>query len=127
MTLKRVRGSYSICRLDPDESLPAWASSGFVSQTRTESELSIVCESALVPERGPGESLREEGGWGMIQVLGPLDFGIVGVISSIAKPLADYHVSIFSISTFDTDYFLVKEEKMELALGVLRSFGFEIE
>ena len=126
MKLKREEGGYSVCRLDPGASFPAWASSGFVSATRTEAELSIVCESALVPREGaPG--MKEEGGWGMIRVIGPLDFGLVGVISSIAKPLADYRISIFSISTFDTDYFLVKEEKIAFALDVLRRFGFEVQ
>ncbi|HUW39560.1 MAG TPA: ACT domain-containing protein [Rectinemataceae bacterium] len=127
MRLKRLKGVYSICRLDPRAEPPAWANSGFVSMTRTETEFSVVCESRLVPGGDAAPSIKEEGGWGMIQVLGPLDFGLVGVISSISKPLADYRISIFSLSTFDTDYFLVKDEKMDLALGVLRSFGFEVE
>ena len=73
MRLKRMRGLYSICRLGPGENPPAWANSGFVSITRTGVELSIVCESVLVPSGRSGCSIREERGWGMIQVLGPLD------------------------------------------------------
>ncbi|HTX72060.1 MAG TPA: ACT domain-containing protein [Rectinemataceae bacterium] len=126
MQLTRVPGEYSICRLDADAESPPWANRGFVSITRTEDELSIVCLSSLLPSDGSVPGLAREDGWGMIKVLGPLDFGLTGVISSIAAPLADHRVSIFSISTYDTDYFLVKQEKMDLALGLLRSYGFEL-
>ncbi|MBV9742721.1 MAG: ACT domain-containing protein [Acidobacteriia bacterium] len=103
--------------MDAGSSTPDWAYEGeFVSITRTADEVSIVCRS--VPENVPCER-----GWRCLKVRGPLDFSLTGVLSSIAKPLADAAVPIFAISTFDTDYILVFEKHLPQAINALKSAG----
>lgn len=112
----------TVCRLAADDPLPSWLPTrGFVSITRTADELSIVCSADAVP---PG--VRCESGWGCLVVAGPLDFGLTGILASIATPLAEAGISIFAISTFDTDYVLVKGEKLDGAVEVLRRAGHEV-
>ena len=120
MNLKILDGMYSICRLDPSCSIPNWISqSHFFSISRSEDELSVVCEDHLVPE-----GIKAERAWRLIKVEGPLDFCLTGVLSSLAKPLAECEISIFAISTFDTDYLLVKTEKLQSAKEILEGSGF---
>ena len=118
-----VPGQYSLVRFPPDASVPEWAfaSDGFASVTRTTDELSIVCLAALVPA-----GVRSDGGWCCLKVHGPFAFDQVGILSSFAVPLAESGVGIFAISTFDTDYILVKENQRDLALWVLVSAGHSI-
>ncbi len=119
MNLELLSRTYAVVRLAPDAPLPGWALAGeFVSLTRTRDELSVVCEERLVPA-----PLNREGGWRALKVEGPLDFAQVGVLASIASPLASAGVSIFTISTFDTDYVLVKDDRLVKALEALRSAG----
>ena len=107
----------SICRLGPDSGIPQWAeNSSFLSLVKTEDELSIVCESALIPEN---PSLKTESGWIAIMVLGPLDFSEVGILSAIAGTLAQQGISIFAISSFDTDYLLIRRANKDLAKKAL--------
>lgn len=110
---------YAICRLDPTESLPDWAFEGaFSSVSRTAEELSIVCSERVVPEE-----VQCERGWRGIRVLGPLDFAIVGVISSIADPLRAAKIGLVAISTYDTDYIFVRADCLGRAVKVLREAG----
>jgi hypothetical protein len=119
MTLKVLDGRFAICRLDPGAPFPAWAFSGpFVSITRTADELSVVCPEDVVPE-----GVRCKRGWRCLVVAGTLDFALVGVLASLLVPLADAGVSVFAISTFDTDFLLVKEEMRERASEVLQQAG----
>jgi hypothetical protein len=109
----------AVCRLAADDAFPAWLPArGFVSVTRTAGELSIVCAQDAVPA-----GLRCEPGWRALAVEGPLDFGLTGVLASIAAPLAEAGISIFAISTFDTDYVLVKDERLNEAAEALRRAG----
>jgi uncharacterized protein len=112
--------SFAICRLAPDHPFPDWAnSSQIISYTRTADELSVVCEERFIPPE-----VKSESGWRVIKVQGPLDFSIIGVLAAISSPLAKAGVSIFVISTYDTDYVLVKEIVLERATEVLISEGF---
>jgi uncharacterized protein len=120
MRIDVLPGEFAIARLEPGVAMPSWASGELVSITITPEELSIVCESSRVPE-----SLRADRGWRTFKIVGPLDFSMVGVLASIAEPLARAGVSIFAISTFDTDYFLVKSEKIEAAIEALRAAGHD--
>lgn len=114
----------AICRLSPDEALPAWAMvGGFCSITRTSEELSIVCPD----DRRIPEGIRCERGWRVIRVAGTQPFALTGVLSSVLEPLARAGISIFAISTFDTDYVLVKSESLEAAIVTLREAGHSIE
>ena len=113
----------AVVRLDPGADIPAWAlaPTSFSSISRTAEELSIVCDDSLVPD-----GARIEGGWRALKVEGPLDFGLTGILAAIADPLARAGVSIFAISTFDTDYVLVKDDKVHTALAALCAAGHSI-
>ncbi len=114
----------TICRLAPDAALPEWASghAAFLSITRTRDELSIVCEARRVPA-----TVKQEGGWRMFKVAGPLDFALIGILASLTDPLAKAGISIMAISTFDTDYLMVKEAKLEETIKVLKAAGHAIK
>ena len=109
----------AICRLRPVERIPSWAleeHGSLSSITRTPDELSIVCPEEAVPP-----DTQAEGGWRALKVPGPIPFGEIGVLESIAGPLARAGISIFAVSTYDTDYVLVKAEHVEQALEALES------
>jgi hypothetical protein len=116
--LSLLNDRFAICRIQPDAATPDWASSarGFMSTTRTAAELSIVCVETAVP---PG--VQCEIGWRIFRVEGHLDFALTGILASIAKPLAEAGVSVFAISTYDTDYVMVKERDVETAVRALES------
>ena len=110
----------SICRLDRGSEIPSWAfSSSFLALVKTAEEVSIVCEEGLIPL-----GIKNEGGWRALKVKGPLDFGLTGILASLTAPLALEKISIFAISTFDTDYILVRE--WEKAVHILTSSGHAI-
>jgi uncharacterized protein len=112
----------SICRLNAGEEIPAWATGGpFFSVTRTRDELSVVCPEDVVPE-----SISRARGWRALKLEGPFDLSIVGILASVASPLAEAGASIFAVSTFDTDYVLVKEEQLDLAVDTLRASGHRV-
>jgi len=112
----------SICRLASDNGLPEWLpTDGFLSITRTADELSIVCEERYVPDE-----VQSQRGWVGFKVQGPIDFSEVGVLASLATPLAESGVSIFAISTYDTDYVLIGEKDLEQSLVVLAAAGHKI-
>jgi hypothetical protein len=112
----------AICRLDRDGNIPDWAAQGeFLSITRTPDELSIVCPAYVVPENQPCDR-----GWRALRVAGKFDLRAVGVLAALAAPLAEVGVSIFAISTHDTDYLLIKEEDMERAGVALRKAGHQV-
>ncbi len=107
---------YAICRLGARAWSPTVpSSSALYSITRTEDELSIVCSEEEIPE-----GAKISGYWRAFKIAGPIPFSMVGVLQSVLRPLADAQVSIFAVSTFDTDYVLVKEEQWLTALQVLR-------
>ncbi len=111
--------TFAVCRLPAGAELPAWAASGaFYAVTRTVDELSIVCAQGQVPA-----GVACQPGWRCLQVAGPLDFVLTGVLASLAQPLAAAGVSIFAISTYDTDYLLIQDGAVEAARAALRSAG----
>jgi hypothetical protein len=120
MTLLKDR--FGVCRLDENEAIPKWAvDSTFFSITKTMDELSVVCEQKRVPE-----NIRCERDWFALKVEGPLDFSLVGILARISSILSKEEISIFAISTYDTDYILVKEKDVEKAINVLIKDGYEI-
>ncbi len=122
LPLTLLEDELAVCRLDPDEEIPAWvAGGGLWSVTRTEEELSLICAFEQVPE-----GVRHEGPWRAFKVQGPLDFALTGILAALAQPLAEAGIPIFALSTFDTDYLLVKAERLEAAAGALRGAGHRI-
>ena len=107
MNLNLIDGSFSIHRISPNDEIPNQIyQSHFYSITKTGEEISVVCSSSV-----HFDSERTETGWSCIKVLGPLDFSLTGILADISAVLAKAEISIFAISTFDTDYILIKSEK----------------
>jgi hypothetical protein len=122
LVLSLLPETFGICRLAPGAAVPAWATQGqFFSVTRTSEELSVIAETALVPER-----LRTEVSWRVLKVHGPFDFTEVGVLASLVGPLAAAGVSVFTISTFDTDYLLVHSSQLRDAVAGLRNAAHSV-
>ena len=122
LTLELVAGSYAVCRLGAAEPVPAWAGGGpFVSITRTDAELSVVCPQEAVPA-----AVLAERGFRCLRVAGPLGFGMTGVLASLSGPLASSGVSIFVVSTYDTDYLMVQERDLERAVDALARAGHRV-
>ena len=116
-------GAFAVCRLGNTSPLPPWAAAGgFFSLTRTADELSVVCAEAAVPE-----GVRCERGWRCLRVAGTIDFSVVGVLAALTAALAAAGASVFAISTFDTDYLLVKENDLARALAALRRAGHVVQ
>ena len=112
----------AVCRLEPGTEIPAWATDGpFFSVTHTPDELSVVCLEARVPAE-----VTCERGWRAFRFEGPFELGLVGVLASVAVPLAESEVSILAIATYDTDYVLVQESQLNLAVRALRERGHEV-
>jgi len=115
-------GRYGVARLPPDAPIPEWASQGRVtSVTRTPRELSIVCDEAAVPP----EVLCERGFRAFV-IEGPLDFSLTGVLAAVVSPLAAAKISLFAFSTYETDYVMVKDERLEAAIAALRAVGLTV-
>lgn len=113
---------FAVCQLEASAEVPAWSLQGsFFSVSKSADELSIVCEQRNVPAH-----IKSEGDWRVFKVEGPLDFNLTGILASIAVPLAQAKVSIFAISTFDTDYVLVRGRDLDTANGSLKAAGFSI-
>ena len=114
-------GSFAVLRLGPDADVPVeLLVPPFHSVTRTPAELSVVCPEGAVPD-----GARAETGWALLALAGPFPFEMVGVLASVLGPLAAAGVSIFALSTFDTDYVLVKRERLADAVGALSAAGHE--
>lgn len=116
MTLNILTEPFAVWKLPPTAPLPT---TDFFVVVRTSDELSLVTPEAIAP--ASGETC--EPGWRAIKVQGNLDFALVGILAALATPLATAGVSIFAISTFDTDYILVKESQLSDAIAALQSHG----
>lgn len=122
LLLRLLPGRLAVCRLEAGGPVPAWAlSSAFLSVTRTEAELSIVCAEARVPDEACAER-----GFRAFQVAGPLAFSLTGVLSSLLDPLARASIPVFVLSTYETDYVLVREVDRRRSLLALRRAGHRI-
>lgn len=124
LELEVLSDELSVCRLNADAGLPSWAlasHSGLCSATWTADELSIVCPAAAVP---PG--IRSEGPFRTLKVRGPLDFALTGIMARLTRPLADAGIPVFVLSTFDTDYVLVREQMLDRAVQTLIDAGLVV-
>jgi uncharacterized protein len=123
LNLSLLPDRYAVCQFHPDKHIPYWALLGnFVSLTRSNEELSIVCQQDNVPD-----DIEAERGWRCMQVQGVFGFSEAGVHVSLAIPLAEADISVLAIATYATDYLLIKEENVEQALQVLQRAGHHIE
>ena len=122
LKFRRLPGTFAVCRLASDASVPdSKTPAPFISITRTTEELSIVCPVSQAPQNAKCELP-----WICFKLEGPFPFSLTGVLASVIDPLAQSGIPIFAISTFDTDYVLVKEELAESTLKTLQAAGHEL-
>lgn len=115
-----IPGELNIHRFDPTDKVPIdTLTGGFFSICRTDEELSVVCADTI-----PLASAQCEKGWSGIKVLGPLEFGMTGILANLAGLLAQAGISIFAVSTYDTDYILVKTGHLVRAVAALKEGGY---
>jgi len=127
LKMKLLKGKYMVCRLDKDDIIPEWVkNSEFYSITRTSDELSIVCSEENIPDSILNNYIRCEKDWRILKIEGPLDFSLIGILASISTILAQKGISIFAVSTYETDYILVKNKDIDSAIAALVSEGYEI-
>jgi uncharacterized protein len=119
LRLRVMPDELSVCRLAPDAPRPTWAGGGFVSVTRTPTELCVVSGTGTVPA-----DVRSEPGWRALVLAGEFDFNLVGVLKRILDPLAEAGVPVFAISTYDTDYVLVR--RLDEAVRALDDAGIDV-
>jgi hypothetical protein len=123
LKLRLLPGTFTVCRLEPDAALPAWALAGdLVSISRTPEDLSIVCPEAHVPQ-----GILAEKGWRCLKIQGPLPFSMTGILASLVNPLAEAGISLFAFSTYDTDYVLVKDSALDRARTALIQAGHSLK
>ena len=112
----------AVCRLEPGANLPGELFHlPFWSVTNTGDEISII-----VPEENIPPDCQSENHWSCLKVQGPLDFGLTGILASLTSPLAEAGIPVFALSTFDTDYLMVKYSDLEKTIAVLRNHGHQI-
>ena len=119
LRFRRHSQPLAVCRLDPEEALPEWArAGGFSALVRTPDEWSVVCEQACVPD-----GVKAQPGWAAIELIGPFDFALTGVLAAALVPLAEASVPVFAVSTYDTDWILIPAEQIEKAVRALAAAG----
>lgn len=120
MEIQKIDYDFSVCRAADEFRLPPDAKFCFTG--RTDEENSLVCPTELVPEH----TLAREDGWKAFRIRGVLDFSLIGILARIASLLAENGISIFAVSTYNTDYVLVKKENYEKALELLSQAGWSV-
>lgn len=115
-----IDGHYAIVRLPADAAIPPWAHGAFVSITRTSDELSIVCNEGNVPDE------VADRGWCCLKLAGPFPLDQTGIAAAFTRVLAEAGIAVFVISTYDTDYVLVRDAALEAASTALRAAGYTV-
>ena len=122
LILKLLKNKYSVCRLNKYDEIPKWIfNEEFFSITKTEDELSIVCLQDKIKD-----DVLCERNWKVLKIEGPLDFSLIGILSKISTLMANNNISIFAISTYDTDYILIKEELIDKAIQLLTNNNYNV-
>lgn len=120
MELKRIAGDFSVCKMADIKEIDL--NRDFCFFGKTDEEISLVCLTEDVPEHVTGR----DDGWKAFRIEGMLDFSLIGILAKISTVLAENGIGIFAVSTYNTDYILIKEENFEKALKVLHQAGYEI-
>ncbi|MCR4903249.1 MAG: ACT domain-containing protein [Butyrivibrio sp.] len=120
MRLKKLDDKLTVCKIEDISGIDF--NNDILCLSKTKDEISLVCKTELIPDN---VSEREDG-FKAFKIDGKLDFSLIGILAPIAKILADNTIGIFVVSTFDTDYILVKEDKFERALDLLSGAGYQI-
>ena len=120
MELKRIEYDLTVCKVKDISDIDMSANFYFIG--KTDEELSLVCKTEDVP----AETIERDDGWKGFRIQGILDFSLIGILSKLSGILAEHKIGIFAVSTFNTDYILVKKENYNRALEVLASEGYRI-
>lgn len=120
MKIKVLPQDFSVCKLSDLKSIDF--SDEYLFLAKTDEEISLVCSS----ERTPADVIVCESGWRGFRIEGTLDFALVGILAKISTVLAEHGISIFAVSTYNTDYVLTKAVNLDQAVAVLQSQGWEI-
>ena len=123
LDLNLLPGRFAVCRLEPHDEIPAWVPSAgaLVVVARTDQELSIVCDATVVPE-----AVRAERDLRALVVRGPVPFDAVGIMAGLSGALASANIALLAVSTFDTDYILVREDRIDEAHAALSARGYAV-
>jgi hypothetical protein len=114
---------YAVSKLPVENEIPDWLDSqGFSAVIRSRNEMSIVCMESLVPS-----GVITERGWKVLEVVGPLPFSLIGIMAEITRILAEAGVSVFVLSTYNTDYILLKQDQLKVAIEGLERAGYKIQ
>ena len=123
LRLRLLEGNYAIARLDAVAAIPHWADGpGFVSISRSDDELSVLCQAERVPA-----SVRQDSGWACMKLLGPFAFDETGIVLSVIRPLSEAGIGIFVVSTFDGDHLLIKQSDVPAGAELLRAAGHQLD
>lgn len=121
-TLTLAKERLAVCRLAVEAAFPDWAQPGdILAMIRTRRECSVVCAERYVPPE-----VVAERGWRGLEVQGPLDFALTGVLAQLSGILASASISLFALSTYDTDWILVKEDRLPRAIAALQAAGHQV-
>ena len=120
MELKKLEHDLTVCKVTDVSVIDMSAKFYFIG--KTDEEISLVCRTEDAPEK----TIEREDGWKGFRIQGVLDFSLIGILSKISGILAEHKIGIFAVSTYNTDYILVKEENFERALSVLASEGYKV-
>ena len=120
MELKRIEYNLTVCKVPDTANIDMTAEFYFIG--KTDEELSLVCKT----EDTPTETVERDDGWKGFRIQGTLDFSLIGILSKLSGILADHQIGIFAVSTYNTDYILVKEDNYERALDVLSAEGYTV-
>ena len=120
MELKKLEYDLTVCKVEALADMDLTANFFFIG--KTDEELSLVCKTEDVPAK----TIERDDGWKGFRIQGMLDFSLIGILSKLSGILADHKIGIFAVSTYNTDYILVKEENFDRALKVLASEGYTI-
>jgi hypothetical protein len=122
VALRLLDGDYAVSRLSPDDPIPAWAEGeGFVSISRSDEELSVLCRAERV-----APDVRRDAGWACLKLQGPFAFDETGIVLSVIAPLSNAGLGVFVVSTFDGDHILVKRVDLDRARLLLTEAGHRL-
>lgn len=120
MEIKRIEQDFTVCQVKDYSLVNLDSEYSFIE--KTDEEKSLVCITSEVPQN----TIQRDDGWKAFRIQGVLDFSLIGILAKIATILADNGISIFAVSTYNTDYVLIKKENYQKALEVLQTTGYKI-
>lgn len=120
MEIKAIDPDFTVCKVEKID--PKYVEHDYCFIGKTDEELSLVCQT----EHAPVDYVERDDGWKAFRIQGVLDFSLIGILAPIAQMLADNKIGIFAVSTYNTDYVLVRKENFQKALDVLKENGYTI-